>query len=318
MRILVVCTSLLLAPSAGFAADDPLTQTLPTTSPDLAVIAAEPAAPAQTIGPVPGEADKTGVAAPSQPAAPNATHVISRDEMCNTVAAAAQAHNLPVAFFTSLIWQESAFRPEVVSPVGAQGVAQFMPEVATSMGLADPFDPLQALPKSAQLLRTLFQQFGNFGLAAAAYNAGPRRIVDWLTKRGKLPKETRNYVLTITGQPAEQWRRVRADAREFRAPARTRCQIVASRPTRDASGDLHFREVANIPLPPRKPGTESGAEIRTVLAMAASAVPKRRSAPLMAAPDNVHVLSRIAHRTTISITVASTKPTPKIKLAAAR
>jgi hypothetical protein len=97
----------------------------------------------------------------------------------------------------------------VVSHAGAQGVAQFMPEVAASMGLENPFDPLQAIPASARLLRDLFQKFGNLGLAAAAYNAGPRRIQTWLTtKRATLPEETRGYVRIITGKPAENWRSV--------------------------------------------------------------------------------------------------------------
>ena len=55
------------------------------------------------------------------------------------------------------------------------------------------------------------RRFGNLGLAAAAYNAGPRRIQDWLDKKGKLPEETLHYVKTITGRPAEIWKgRVKA------------------------------------------------------------------------------------------------------------
>ncbi len=130
----------------------------------------------------------------------------SPEHVCNTLTAAAQAHNLPAPFFIRLIWQESKFKADAVSPVGAQGVAQFMPKVASAMGLENPFDPIEALPVSAQLLRTLRDQFGNLGLAAAAYNAGPKRVIDWLTKRGQLPKETRDYVLSITGRPAEEWR----------------------------------------------------------------------------------------------------------------
>ena len=78
-----------------------------------------------------------------------------------------------------------------------------MPETAADVGLDNPFDPLQAIPASARLLRNLFQQFGNLGLAAAAYNAGPKRIQDWLAKKGKLPQETQGYVKIITGRPAE-------------------------------------------------------------------------------------------------------------------
>jgi hypothetical protein len=130
----------------------------------------------------------------------------SPEAVCDTLAAAAETHNLPTPFFIRLIWQESRFRADAVSPVGAQGMAQFMPKTASAMGLENPFDPIEALPVSAQLLRTLRDQFGNLGLAAAAYNAGPKRVIDWLTKRGSLPKETRDYVQIITGRSAEEWR----------------------------------------------------------------------------------------------------------------
>ena len=57
-------------------------------------------------------------------------------------------------------------------------------------GLADPFDPLEAIAQSAKLLRDLRREFGNLGLAAAAYNAGPGRVRDWLAGRRGLPPET--------------------------------------------------------------------------------------------------------------------------------
>ena len=72
-------------------------------------------------------------------------------------------------------------------------------------GLLDPFDPVQALPKAAQFLRELKDQFGNLGLAAAAYNAGPVRVRAWLAGTHMLPKETRNYVAAVTGVPADEW-----------------------------------------------------------------------------------------------------------------
>ena len=86
-------------------------------------------------------------------------------EVCEAVTQAAKSNNLPVGFFIRLLHQESGFKPDVVSRAGAQGVAQFMPEVAASMGVENPFDPLQAIPASARLLRDLFQKFGNLGLA---------------------------------------------------------------------------------------------------------------------------------------------------------
>ncbi|MFK5596701.1 transglycosylase SLT domain-containing protein [Methylobacterium sp. HMF5984] len=126
--------------------------------------------------------------------------------LCRLIEGSARARGLPVPFLTRLIWRESAFRVGVVSPVGAQGVAQFMPGTARERGLADPFDPEQAIPHAAHLLADLKRQFGNLGLAAAAYNGGPGRVTSWLAGSGGLPAETRAYVLAITGAPAEDWR----------------------------------------------------------------------------------------------------------------
>src|SRR5882762_2546526 len=125
--------------------------------------------------------------------------------LCRMIEGAAAARHIPVDFFTRLIWQESSFRPGVISGAGAQGVAQFMPGTAAERGLGDPFDPEQAIPKSAELLDDLRMRFGNLGLAAAAYNGGPARIEAWLAGRGALPGETRSYVSAITGQTADDW-----------------------------------------------------------------------------------------------------------------
>lgn len=123
---------------------------------------------------------------------------------------AAQAHDLPVEFFARLIWQESSFRADAVGPetrsgARAQGIAQFMPYTASERSLLDPFDPIKALPKAAEFLRELRDRFGNLGLAAAAYNAGPRRLSEWLAGAGHMPAETRSYVLAITGLSIEDW-----------------------------------------------------------------------------------------------------------------
>ena len=118
---------------------------------------------------------------------------------------AARAHELPVHFFMRLIWQESRFKPHAVSHAGAQGIAQFMPGTAQWRGLADPFEPSRALHESARWLRELWSQFGNLGLAAAAYNAGPGRVTRWLSGQATLPSETRAYVKIITGEAAERW-----------------------------------------------------------------------------------------------------------------
>ncbi|WP_336490010.1 transglycosylase SLT domain-containing protein [Methylobacterium nigriterrae] len=140
-------------------------------------------------------------AAPSQ----GATETVEQ-ALCRLIDGSAKAQGLPVPFLTRLIWRESSFRVSVVSPVGAQGVAQFMPGTAQERGLLDPFDPEQAIPHAARLLRDLKRRFGNLGLAAAAYNGGPARVTNWIAGSGGLPAETRAYVLAVTGRSVEDWR----------------------------------------------------------------------------------------------------------------
>jgi Transglycosylase SLT domain/SPOR domain len=140
-------------------------------------------------------------ASEAEPATDNALATL-----CGIVESSAKAEGLPVNFFTRLIWRESAFQPRAVSPAGAMGVAQFMPGTASERGLDDPFDPASAIPASAKLLAELSQRFGNLGLAAAAYNAGPNALASWLDGHGFMPVETQDYVLAITGHDIEEWR----------------------------------------------------------------------------------------------------------------
>jgi soluble lytic murein transglycosylase-like protein len=118
----------------------------------------------------------------------------------------ATANGLPVEFLLRLLRQESGMNYQAVSRAGAQGIAQFMPGTAGERGLADPFNPYEAIPKSAELLKEHQAQFGSLGLAAAAYNAGPQRVRAWLSGRSALPKETREYVVRITSRSADDWR----------------------------------------------------------------------------------------------------------------
>jgi hypothetical protein len=132
--------------------------------------------------------------------------------ICQMVESAAVANGLPFEFFAQVIWQESRFRPDTVGPITrtghrAQGIAQFMPMTAAERLLHDPFDPVQALPKAAEFLRELRAQFGNLGLAAAAYNAGTQRVRDWLAGKRTLPSETQIYVRNVTGRSVQEWTR---------------------------------------------------------------------------------------------------------------
>jgi hypothetical protein len=150
------------------------------------------------------------LAVPAPKSVDNAATNDTREAMCLMIESAARAQGLPLEFFARVIWQESHFQSDAVGPVTrsgqrAQGIAQFMPGTASERRLLDPFDPVQALPKSAEFLAELRGQFGNLGLAAAAYNAGPRRVQEWLAGTGPMPQQTRNYVLAITGTPVDDW-----------------------------------------------------------------------------------------------------------------
>lgn len=130
--------------------------------------------------------------------------------ICGIIIREAERWSLPHSFFMRLIWQESRFYPFAVSPAGAQGIAQFMPATARERGLKNPYSPAEALGASAHLLSDLRQDFGNLGLAAAAYNAGQGAVRAWLAGRRNLPKETKDYVIKVTGRPAAEW----ADSKE--------------------------------------------------------------------------------------------------------
>jgi hypothetical protein len=208
------------AGAAPPAADVPAAAIKPA---DATVRPADAAKPADTTGPADttnpkratGPADTVKSTDTSQPAdasrpadAPGqsvARTPPTADDICRAVEQAAGENALPVEFFARVIWQESRFNALAVSNKGAQGIAQFMPQTASWHGLTDPFDPIESLQHAASYLRELRDQFGNLGLAAAAYNAGPGRVSAWLASHGPLPGETRNYVAVITGWTVDDW-----------------------------------------------------------------------------------------------------------------
>jgi len=176
-------------------------------------------------------------------------------EVCATLEQAAAENGLPVDFFVRVIWQESRFNALAVSPKGAQGIAQFMPRTADWRGLSNPFDVIAALKASASYLNDLRNRFGNLGLAAAAYNAGPQRVQDWLLTRGGLPKETRQYVQIVTGHSAEEWSGGTAHA-NLALPTLVPCKDVAkSMNSRTAAkSDFGLEKASTISTSQAKPG----------------------------------------------------------------
>ncbi|HXE45460.1 MAG TPA: transglycosylase SLT domain-containing protein [Conexibacter sp.] len=113
------------------------------------------------------------------------------------IAAAAQRWNVSAALLAAQLYAESGFNPAAVSPAGAQGIAQFMPGTARSLGLDDPFDAAEAIDAQAHLMRDLLRRLGSVPLALAAYNAGPGAVAAC----GCVPPypETQAYVARILG-----------------------------------------------------------------------------------------------------------------------
>ncbi|TBN43964.1 lytic transglycosylase domain-containing protein [Paracoccus subflavus] len=109
---------------------------------------------------------------------------------------AARQHGIPEDLFLRLVQQESGWNPRARSHKGATGLAQLMPGTAAKLGV-NPHDPAQNLQGGARYLRMMYNQFGNWRLALAAYNAGPGAV----QKYGGIPpyRETRNYVRVIAG-----------------------------------------------------------------------------------------------------------------------
>ncbi len=227
---------------------------------------------------------------------------LTRADLCSAVASVAAANDLPAPFFANLIQQESAFRPHAISPVGAQGIAQFMPRTARAYGLHNPFDPIHAIAVSGQFLRELLGQFGNLGLAAAAYNAGPGRVLNWVQSRGKLPDETQNYVKTITGRPALQWARPKKDD-EIVLPPHARCPGL---PSAEAAAVAMKEPAVKVTLadPNRAKAVASKGKGAKPVVLAAAARGKRVTA----------VIS--TKKGASGMTLASAKSTPATKPAA--
>ena len=119
-----------------------------------------------------------------------------RGEYLAMARTAAQKHGIPEDLFLRLVQRESGWNPGAVSNKGATGLAQLMPETASRLGV-DPSDPAQNLEGGARYLRMMYDRFGSWRLALAAYNAGPLAVED----AGGVPnyEETRTYVVAILG-----------------------------------------------------------------------------------------------------------------------
>lgn len=119
-----------------------------------------------------------------------------RGEYLSVAKAAARRHAIPEDLFLRLVQQESGWNPGAVSTAGATGLAQLMPGTARKLGV-NIHDPHQNLDGGARYLRMMYNKFGSWRLALAAYNAGPAAV----EKHSGIPPfaETRNYVRIILG-----------------------------------------------------------------------------------------------------------------------
>ena len=136
-------------------------------------------------------------------------------DTCNAIQVFSDRHALNRDFFARLIWQESRFDPNALSPANARGIAQFIPSTAKLRGLSNPYNPADALEHSAQYLAEMVTRFGNEGMAAIGYNGGERRASGFLEGKG-LASETVDYVPIITGLTAETWRDAPPATHDFR------------------------------------------------------------------------------------------------------
>ena len=119
-----------------------------------------------------------------------------RGKFLTLAKAAARKYGVPEDLFLRLVQQESGWNQGAVSPKGAQGLAQLMPGTAARLGV-DASDPQQNLEGGARYLAMMYDRFGSWRLALAAYNAGPQAV----EKYGGIPpyEETKGYVAAILG-----------------------------------------------------------------------------------------------------------------------
>ena len=119
-----------------------------------------------------------------------------KGEYLEVAKAAARKHNIPEDLFLRLVQQESGWNPSAVSPKGATGLAQLMPDTARLLRV-DINNPEENLEGGARYLRMMYDRFGSWRLALAAYNAGPLAVEE----HDGIPPyaETENYVKAILG-----------------------------------------------------------------------------------------------------------------------
>lgn len=169
-------------PSVASTSFDTLLASVSSPSPALA----STAGPALVSASATGSIGSIGAIGSPRPGGPYA----------DLFAAAGARHGVDPNLLSAVAWAESGYRPDAVSPAGAQGLMQLMPGTAQGLGVQDPFDPAQAVDGAARLLAGHLRKYqGSVPLALAAYNAGPGAVA----RHGGVPPyaETQAYIAKI-------------------------------------------------------------------------------------------------------------------------
>lgn len=124
----------------------------------------------------------------------NPTPPPHKGKFADAILQAASEAKIDPDILAQLVHHESTGNPNATSPVGAQGLTQLMPKTAEIYGVKDRLNPQENLRGGASYLADLYSQFGDWGLALAAYNAGPARVRSRLQSGQGLPTETLQYM----------------------------------------------------------------------------------------------------------------------------
>jgi len=137
-------------------------------------------------------------------------------------------HGVDKDFISSVIHSESGFNPRAVSPKGAKGLMQLMPETASRLGVKDSFDPAANISGGTQYLRELLLQYhGDAAKALAAYNAGPHRVDQY---HGVPPyRETQAYVARVIREYNSKKLAEQKASAASRQPGKAHAKVTAAR-----------------------------------------------------------------------------------------